>query len=193
MITPNGTVSLKKSSSDSLIKNQIGLREALFLLGLGLASVLIHVSTRRMMQIPGHQGIGWIGLLMLARRNSDFRWASLVSSIGAATVSAAPMWSFHDPFRFITMPLAAVTIDLLFCGTENFRNNAYFLSAAGGLAHMTKPVFRVGLASVRGWPYGSLRWGLAYPSATHFLFGLLGSLAAIAISAIVNPRKIAGQ
>lgn len=190
MITPNGTVSLKTSSSDSLIKNQISLREALFLLGLGLAAVLIHASTRRMMQIPGHQGLGWIGILMLARKNSDFRWASLVSSIGAATVSAAPIWNFHDPFRFITMPMAAVTIDLLFCASEKFRNNAYFLSAAGGLAHMTKPFFRVGMASLRGWPYGSLRWGLAYPSATHFLFGLLGSLAAIAISAIVSHCKI---
>jgi hypothetical protein len=51
---------------------------------------------------------------------------------------------------------------------------------------MTKPITRLFIGQWNGWPYGSLRWGVAYPSASHFLFGFLGALLGQSLIAITN-------
>lgn len=42
--------------------------------------------------------------------------------------------------------------------------------------HATKPLVRLVISILSGWPYGSLLYGVAYPLATHVLFGILGGL-----------------
>lgn len=189
-----GAWSGKSESKPSPIKNGIAAREALFLVGLGVLSVCLHAATRRLMDIPGHQGLGWIGSLMLGRRVSNYRWAAATSSVGAAGFSYLPFFTFNDPFRWLTFLLAGATIDLFYSGFKYVRHNRLLLAMCGGWAHATKPLTRVGIAQLKGWPYGSLRWGVAYPTATHFMFGFLGVMIAEVVvflgRRVIKPKTL---
>lgn len=184
--TAIGALWPESASSSYPIKNRVGLREAAFLAGLGMAAVCLHAAGRGLVEMPGHQGLGWIGLLVAGRRRSQYRWAAVTSSVGAASLTMMPWWSFNDPFRWLTYLLAGVTLDVLYTGFCAFRRNPWLLALGGGLAHMTKPLARVGFAQLKGWPYGSLRWGVAYPAASHFMFGFVGALVSLGLMALAR-------
>jgi len=59
------------------------------------------------------------------------------------------------------------------------------------VAHITKPVARLVIALVLSWPFGSFRYGVAYPIASHLFFGMIGGLLAALIVFGVNalPSK----
>jgi hypothetical protein len=44
------------------------------------------------------------------------------------------------------------------------------------LAHATKPLGQLVINLITGWPFGSFRYGIAYPFASHLLFGMIGGL-----------------
>jgi hypothetical protein len=52
----------------------------------------------------------------------------------------------------------------------------WFLVLLGGLAHVTKPIAQLTINLLTGWPFGSFRYGVAYPFASHLLFGMIGGL-----------------
>ena len=163
-------------------------RAALWLLGLGVASVLLHAATRDLIDIaPGYQGIGWIALLLVGRTTSRTRWAGVTTAVGAGATAMLPVWGFGDPFRWLMPLLAGAALDLGFWALYRWHDSLWLLAVLGGLAHMTKPLSRVVISEFTGWPYGSLLWGVAYPSATHFLFGALG--AAIGAGLILVVRR----
>ncbi len=175
-------------SSDSPNSAPLTWLGALWLLGLGVASVLLHVAVRDRVDLaPGYQGIGWIALLMVGRTTSRTRWAGVTTAIGAAGTTLVPALGFSDPFRWLMPLLAGAALDLTYWLFHNWQDKVWLLALLGGLAHMTKPLSRVVISEFTGWPYGSLLWGVAYPSATHFLFGALG--AAIGAGAIWAWKK----
>lgn len=53
---------------------------------------------------------------------------------------------------------------------------AWFLVLLGGLAHVTKPIGQLTVNLITGWPFGSFRYGVLYPFASHPLFGMIGGL-----------------
>lgn len=163
-------------------------RGALWLLGLGVASVLLHVATRDSVDLaPGYQGLGWIALLLVGRTTSRTRWAGVTTAIGASGTAMLPMWGFGDPFRWLMPLLAGIALDFGYWALYRWQDKLWLLSVLGGLAHMTKPLSRVVISEFTGWPYGSLLWGVAYPSLTHFIFGAIG--AAIGTGAILAWRR----
>src|SRR6185503_14133006 len=114
MLNTIGTWLPKSESSSSLVKDRFAWRELALLVGLGMAAVVLHAATRDLLQIPGHQGLGWIALLMIWRTTSRYRWAAVTSAVGAAGFAMMPWWSFNDPFRWLTYLLAGATLDLLY-------------------------------------------------------------------------------
>jgi hypothetical protein len=155
-----------------------------------VGAVLIHTALRDRFSLPpGHQGVAWIAFVMLGRTTSRYRWAGVTSALGAAGTAMLPMLGFGDPFRWLTYLLAGATVDLAYFAVSRWQNALWFLAFIGGLAHMTKPLMRTVINELTGWPYGSLLLGVAYPVATHFMFGALGAFMGAGLIWLLKRRR----
>jgi hypothetical protein len=171
-----------------LADHPIALRETPVLLALGAAAVIFHAATRGMGDFPpGYQGLPWMALAVAGRVPAKGRAAGLTTAFGAAAVSMLPFWGFGDPARWVAYLLAGATLDVGFALLSRWREHIWLLALLGGVAHATKPLLRVEISALSGWPYPSLLAGAAYPTITHFIFGAVG--AAIGGGAIIWMRR----
>jgi hypothetical protein len=151
-------------------------QETLTLVGLGALAVVLNATLDAPLRLPGHTGLWWMALLVIGRSTSKQRWAASVSSLGAACLSVVPLWGFGDPFVWLIYLLPGPILDLTYGLGRPLQRHAWFLVLLAGLAHASKPLVRVLISTVSGWPYGSLMFGLVYPLGYHIGFGLLGGL-----------------
>ena len=161
---------------------------------LGVAAVAYHAAIRGMGQLPpGHQGVFWIGSLMAGRLTVGARFAATTTAVTAGAVSLLPLWGLGDPFRPLEYLIAGGAIDLGYAVIGRWSGSPWvflpLLVPLGGFAHATKPLLRLGINLVTGWPYGSLLWGVAYPVSWHFVFGAAGAAIAVTLLALAKRRR----
>lgn len=151
--------------------------EALLLLGSGSLAVVLHQSFSLPLGLPGHHGIEWMALLIIGRSFSRFKGAGTLASIGAAGTAMLPMFgAVRDPFIWLIYLLPGPIMDLAFRYLPKYAGTFWFMSILGGLAHISKPLFRLFITVISGWSYGSFRFGVVYPISSHFLYGMIGGL-----------------
>ncbi len=172
----NGMSSQKTVSRVYLTDWALTWLEALLLLGSGALIVVLHQALRLPLSMPGWQGISWMALLIIGRMSSRFRGAASVASVGASFTSLVPALRADDPFMWLIYLLPGPVMDAAFYYLPRYANKLWFLVLLGGMAHVTKPLIRLVINLITGWPFGSFRFGVEYPAATHFLFGLIGGL-----------------
>lgn len=190
----DGVVSQKRSLNGLLSKANLTAVEAVLMLGLGAAVVVLHQTLRAPLNLPGRHGLEWMALLVIGRSFGRSRYAGSLVSIGAAATSLLPIWAgFDDPFIWLIFLLPGPIFDFAFARFARWTGNLAFLAVLGGLAHATKPLLRWILSLASGFPYGSLLWGVGYPLATHILFGmcgaLLGGLAVLGVRKAAKAKK----
>ncbi len=172
----NGLSSQKIASRVFLTDWTLSWLEALLLLGSGALIVVLHQALRLPLGMPGWQGIGWMALLIIGRMSSRFRGAASVASLGASLTSLVPGLRGGDSFIWLFYLLPGPVMDAAFYYLPRYANKLWFLVLLGGVALVTKPLTQLLIDLITGWPFGSFRFGVEYPIATHFLFGLIGGL-----------------
>jgi len=65
-------------------------------------------------------------------------------------------------------------MDIAFRYFPRVADKIWFMVLLGGLAHATKPIGQFAINLMTGWPFGSFRYGVVYPFASHLLFGMIG-------------------
>lgn len=150
--------------------------EALLLIGSGVTAVVLHRALDLSLGLPGHHGIEWMTLMILGRASSRFRGAGTLTSLGAASASMLPFLQDGNPFAWLFYLLPGLVMDLAFRYLPRFANKLWFLILLAGLAHVTKPIGQLTINLITGWPFGSFRYGILYPFASHLLFGMIGGL-----------------
>ncbi len=172
----NGTSSLKNTSNVFQTEWSLKWTEALLLVGGGVLAVVLHRVYDLSLGLPGHHGIEWMALLILGRASSKFRGAGTLSSVGASVASTLPMLQGENPYTWLFYLLPGLLMDLAFGYLPSLANKTWFLILLGGLAHATKPVGQLVMNLLTGWPFGSFRYGVLYPFASHLVFGMIGGL-----------------
>jgi len=150
--------------------------EALLLLGSGVLAVVLHRSFDTSLGLPGHHGMEWMALMILGRASSRFRGAGTLTGIGASLASTVPFLQGGNPFAWLFYLLPGLVMDFAFCYFPGVTNKVWFMVLVGGLAHVTKPIGQLTVNLITGWPFGSFRYGVLYPFASHLLFGMIGGL-----------------
>ncbi len=172
----NGISSLKNTSKNFQTEWSLPLWEAMLLIGAGVTAVVLHRAYDLSLGLPGHHGIEWMALMILGRASSKYRGAGTLTSMGAAFASTLPFLHADNPFTWLFYLLPGPVMDLAFRYLPRYANKIWFLILLGGFAHATKPLGQLAVNLFLGWPFGSFRYGVAYPFASHLLFGMIGGL-----------------
>ena len=150
--------------------------EALLLFGGGALAVVLHRTFDMSLGLPGHHGMEWIALMVMGRASSHYRGAGTLTSLGASLSSTLPFLHGENPYTWLFYLFPGLVMDLAFRYFPSLSSKVWFLVLLGGLAHATKPVGQLLMNLLTGWPFGSFRYGVLYPFATHLLFGMFGGL-----------------
>jgi hypothetical protein len=186
----NGTYSQKNISKAFPADWTLRWWEALLLFGGGVTAVILHRTTDLSLGLPGHHGIEWMALLLIGRVSSRFRGAGTLTGIGASFASTLPFLQGGNPFTWLFYLLPGLVMDVAFRYFPGYANKLWFLILLGGLAHITKPIGQLAMNLITGWPFGSFRYGVLYPFASHLLFGMIGGLlGALIVSGIRRYSK----
>ena len=172
----NGIVSQKTASRNYLTDWELKWWEALLLFGGGVLAVVLHRSFDTSLGLPGHHGLEWMALMVIGRASSRFRGAGTLTGIGAALASTVPFLQGGNPFAWLFYLLPGLVMDFAFRYFPGIANKLWFMAFLGGLAHVTKPIGQLTVNLITGWPFGSFRYGVLYPFASHLLFGMIGGL-----------------
>lgn len=183
----NGTSSLKTRSNVFPIDIPAWL-EALLLISSGTLAVVLHQAFRWPLNLPGHHGIEWIAILMIGRAFSRLGPAGSLTSLGAVGGAALTGWIGRDPFIWLIYAVPGPLVDLAFRSLPRYSDKIWFFMLLGALAHTTKPLIRLIITIASGWSFGSFRFGIVYPVASHFLYGLIGGLLGALL--VLGIRKI---
>ncbi|MBI5953448.1 MAG: hypothetical protein HY865_17480 [Chloroflexi bacterium] len=150
--------------------------EALVLIGGGVMAVVLHRTTDLSLGLPGHHGIEWMAIMVLGRASSRFRGAGTLTSISASLASLMPGLKGDNPFSWLFYLLPGLVMDLAFHYLPRYADKLWLLTLLGGFAHVTKPMGQLAMNLITGWPFGSFRYGVIYPFASHILYGTIGGL-----------------
>ena len=158
----------------------------LILLALFAALIVIaKIALKTPLQLPGHTGIFWMAILIVASRVVPQRGAAsmvgLLSGILASFLGLGD-YGFLDTFVSYLMIGIATDLALLLLG-----NPENLISAAliGALGHLGKFLVKWGIGLLTGAPLGFVTLGLLNSLIGYILFGviggILGSLTLIAL------------
>lgn len=175
-----------RSISDLTHSRNLGLLlEVLFLAGIGIIAILLHARFRSPLNIPGHHGLEFMGLMLMGRMSSNLRFASTISSLGIGLLLLFPVFGFKDPMMGFNYVLPGLMLDVLYQMGGNLRKKAVFLAVIAGLAYITVPFSRLMISLSTGYLYGAfIKHGYILPFLTWFGFGLAGGLLGTGISNI---------
>ena len=140
------------------------------------------------LQLPGHNGLHWIALLVAARLLADRPWAASAVAAGTAVASALPLLGFHEALSGWHYLLTGAVLDGLFVVFHAACRQPWILAGIAAVAFMIKPVSKFVLGGAFGLHYGSLEHGLLYPLGTHLAFGFAGAM--IGVSAVMLAHRV---
>ncbi len=163
------------------------LLEVLFLLGIGAVAILLHARLRTPLNIPGHHGIGFMGLLLLGRMSSNLKFASTISSLGIGLLLMFPVLGFKDPMMGFNYMLPGLFLDIFYQLGGQQSKKVWFLAIVAGISYITIPFSRLLISSSTGYLYGAfLKHGFVTPFISYLFFGLSGGLLGTGTSKVFN-------
>ncbi len=151
-----------------------------FLVLLGVLSVVMHETVRLPLQLPGHHGLEAMALLVIARLSCTHPFSATITALSSVLASAA-VGAGHgwvSPFLII---LPGLVMDVGMAALKRLPMTMVLVALpfVAALAHVTKPLLRLGLWQGMGVHFGSFRHGIAWPIVTHLAFGFVGALIAV--------------
>lgn len=147
----------------------------LLLLGMFAALIVVaNVALRFPIRMPGHSGVVWMALLVIAR--------AVVPKFGAGTLAAvlsgvlAALMGIGDKGPLDTLlsyAAAGVGVDVI-VAVVGAPERLVVCALAGAVGNLSKLGVKVLLELWIGIPTGFVLLGKLYPAVTHLLFGLAG-------------------
>jgi hypothetical protein len=149
----------------------------LILLALFAALIVVaKIALRLPLQMPGHSGIFWMAIMIVAAGVVPKRGATslvgLTSGIMAAFLGLGDFGAL-DTLLSYTAVGVATDLALLLLGSPE---NLVVAMLAGALGHMGKFLVKWAIASLVGAPAGFVALGLAWSLIGYIVFGALGGL-----------------
>lgn len=149
----------------------------LILLALFAALIVVaKIALRLPLQLPGHSGLFWMAIVIVAAgavpKPGALSVLGLTSGIIAAFLGMGDLGALNT-FLSYTMVGVGTDLALLLLGDPE---NPLVATLAGMLGHTAKFLVKWGLGVLTGAPVGFIALGLARALAGYIIFGALGGL-----------------
>lgn len=178
----NGKPYQKSISIRSHNKTLALILEILLLSGAGMIAILLHARLRTPLNIPGHHGIEFMAILMLARMRSRLKFAASISSVGIGLLLLFPVFGFKDPMMGFNYMLPGIILDLGYNAFTCERKSFIYMGIISGLAYVSIPLSRLLIHLSTGYPYGTfIKYGTWGPLLSFFIFGMIGGVSGFLI------------
>ena len=183
----NTQLSQKTSSRTFPTNISHSILEIVLLTLIGAVGVVLHAHFRFPLHLPGHWGVVYMALLFSGRLFSKKKYASSLSSLGAAFMLLLPL-GFRDPFMPVLYMAPGLLRDVFYSVFRLTNHHLIFVGLLSGIAYMTLPVLRLILSLTAGIFYGSFAGGFWYPMVMHFVFGATGGLIALGVFTLIKKK-----
>jgi hypothetical protein len=149
----------------------------LFLLCLFAALIVVSkIALRLPLQLPGHSGIFWMAIMIVAARVVPKpAAASLVGLTSGILAAFLGLGDFGALDTFVSYTMVGVGVDLALLLLPNLEN---FVSAAlvGAIGHLAKFLVKWVFGLISGAPIGFVALGLVRSILGYIIFGALGGI-----------------
>jgi len=149
----------------------------LILLGLFAALIVIaKIALKLPLQLPGHSGIFWMAILIVAARVVPLKGAASLVGLSSGLLAAfLGLGDFGPLDTMLSYTMAGVGVDLALLLLGN-PENLLTASIAGMIGHLAKFLVKWGIGIISGAPIGFVALGLARTLVSYIIFGALGGL-----------------
>ncbi len=138
--------------------------------------VIAKIALRTPLQLPGHTGIIWMAILVVAARVVPQRGsASLVGVTSGILAAFMGMGDFGPLNTIISYTMAGIGTDLALLVLGN-PENLVSATLAGAIGHLAKFLVKWGFGILSGAPLGFVALGLARSLVSYIVFGAIGGL-----------------
>jgi hypothetical protein len=152
----------------------LSLFELLLLGMLGALVVVANVGLRFPIRMPGHSGIVWMALLVIARgivpKHGASSFAAVLSGVLAALMGVGDKGALNT---LLSYAAAGVGVDIV-CALVRAPDRATVCAVAGAVGNLAKLGVKVLLELWIGIPTGFVLLGRVYPAVTYTVFGAAG-------------------
>ncbi len=164
------------------------LRDLLLLALVAALCVLSKQFLRIPIHVPGHSGVLWVALFIVARGLVDKRGAGLL--LGIVTGILATFMGFGDtgPFEWTKWVAAGLTLDVLVEVLPGDLRSPLKAAIVGASVHLAKLASMVLVSVLLRLPLGFIVLGLGWSATTHVIFGVAGGL--LGALALRELRKV---
>lgn len=144
--------------------------------------VVAKIALRTPLELPGHTGLFWMALLVIAARLVPRPGAaSLTGLTSALLASFLGLGDFGVLDTFLSYTLAGVGADLTLLllggfGPSGQPENLVVAALAGAFGHLAKFLVKWVIGLVSGAPLGFVALGLVWTLVNYVVFGALGGL-----------------
>jgi hypothetical protein len=188
----SGSLHQKNTSKAFPISSSLVI-EMLIPFVLGMLAIITHAKLRMHLGIPGHQGVIFMALLIIARISIKIRWSSLLFSAGVGSMLYIPFLGFGDPYAVFVYLWPGIIFDIFFVSNVSKQQKLWFLTLLGGLAYSSIPFSRFILGIFTGLMHKSLLNGLFIPYLLFFVFGLIGTFIGIGTNHLIKKLRTSDQ
>lgn len=165
------------------------LRDLILLALIAALCMLAKQVLRIPIHIPGHSGVLWVALFVVARGLVDKRGAGLL--LGIVTGLLAMFMGFganQGPFEWTKWVAAGATLDVMAAVLPGELRSPLKAALVGAAVHLAKLTAMVLVSLMLRLPLAIIALGLGWSATTHVVFGVVGGL--LGALALRELRKV---
>ncbi len=138
--------------------------------------VVAKIALRLPLQLPGHSGVFWMAIVIVAagvvHKPGATSVVGLTSGILAAFLGMGDLGALNT---FLSYTIIGVGTDLALLLLGN-PENLYVAALVGILGHLSKLIVKWGFGVIAGAPVGFIALGLAWAVVGYIVFGAIGGI-----------------